>query len=119
MKYYSEEETKDLRLAFEDIVLNWARVSKKKMFGCPCYKVDEKLFAFLVTKGVVITKLAENEREAITTQYQTTPFQAGKKVVQNWIRIAIENKSDIDKIMPFVRKSYGNTVQEAKDAQTS
>ena len=34
MKYYSEEETKDLRLAFEDIVLNWARVSKKKMFGC-------------------------------------------------------------------------------------
>ena len=41
MKYYSEEENRELRLAFEDIVLDWARVTKKKMFGCPCYKADE------------------------------------------------------------------------------
>jgi len=111
MKYYSEEENKELRLAFEDIVLDWARVTKKKMFGCPCYKADEKLFTFLVTKGVVITKLNEKEREAVTNQFQTTPFQAGKKVVQNWIRIPVENKSDIDKIMPFVKKSYNNATQ--------
>lgn len=115
MKYYSEEETRDIRLAFEEHVLNWAGVTKKKMFGCPCYKVDDKLFAFLVTKGVVITKLDENEREAITNQFHTTSFQAGKKIVKNWTRIPTEYKSDIDKIMPFVKKSYNNLAQRAKE----
>ena len=114
MKYYSEEDTRELRLAFEEQVLSLPKVSKKKMFGCPCYKADEKLFAFLVTKGVVITKLGENERETLSSQYQTTPFQAGQRLVQNWIRIPIENKSDLDKIMPFVKKSYNNAVDEAK-----
>ena len=114
MKHYSEEETIDLRLAFEEQVLNWARVSKKKMFGCPCYKVDEKLFAFLVTKGVVITKLNKDERETISSQNQTTPFKAGKKIVQDWVKITIENKTDINKIMRFVKKSYDNAVEGAK-----
>ena len=76
--------------------------------------MDERLFAFLVTKGVVITKLAENEKETVTGEFQTTPFQAGKRVVQNWIRIPIQNKLDIDKIIPFVRKSYNNAVQKAE-----
>ena len=115
MKYYSEEETRDIRLTFEEQVLGWARVIKKKMFGCPCYKVDEKLFTFLVTKGVVITKLGENDRQVVSRQYQTTPFQAGKKTVRNWIKIQIENKSDLEKIMPFVEKSYNNAVQEATE----
>ena len=108
MKYYSEEETRDLRLAFEEQVLSWPRVTKKKMFGCPSYKADEKLFAFLVTNGVVITKLDKNERETISSKYPTTSFQAGKRTVQNWVKIPIENKSDIDKIIPFVKKSYNN-----------
>ena len=116
MKYYSEEETKDLRLAFEDIILDWEKVTKKKMFGCPCYKADEKLFTFLVTKGVVITKLDEKEREAITNQFKTAPFQAGQKTVHNWIKIPIESKLDIDKIIPFVKKSYDNAVQGDKEA---
>ena len=111
MKYYSEEETKDLRIAFEDKILRWAKVTKTKMFGCPCYKADEKLFTFLVTKGVVITRLDENDREAISSQYQTTPFQAGKKTAKNWIRIPIESKSDVDKVMNFVKKSYENVTQ--------
>ena len=110
MKYYSEEETRDLRLAFEEEVLSWPRVTKQKMFGCPCYKADEKLSAFLVTNGVVITKLDTDEREVISSQYSTTPFQAGKRTVQNWVKIPIENKSDIDKTMPFVKKSYNNVV---------
>ena len=116
MKYYSEEETKDLRLAFEEQVLSWSRVTKKKMFGCPCYKADEKLFAFLVTKGIVITRLTESEREPIKNQYQITSFQAGKKIVQNWIKIPIKNKSDVDKIIPYVRKSYDNSIKEAKES---
>ena len=115
MKYYSEEETKEIRLAFEEQVLSWQGVTKKKMFGCPCYKADERLFTFLVTKGVVITKLGENDRQAISRLYQTAPFQAGQKTVQNWIKISVECKSELEKIIPFVKKSYDNAVQETKE----
>ena len=116
MKYYSEQETKEIRLAFEEQVLSWQGVTKKKMFGCPCYKADEKLFTFLVTKGVVITRLDEKDRQALSRQYQTAPFQAGQKTVQNWVKISIEGKSDIEKIAPYIKKSYINAVQQAKEA---
>jgi uncharacterized protein YukJ len=87
MKYYSEEDTKDLRLAFEEEVLSWPQVSTKKMFGCPCYQVKGKLFVFLVTKGIVITHLEQADREELSRQHETTSFQAGKKIVQNWVRL--------------------------------
>lgn len=114
MKYYSEEETKELRKAFEEQILSWPQVSKKIMFGCPCYKTNEKLFAFLVTKGLVITKLSKNDKETVTNKYQTSFFQAGKKTVKNWLRIPIENKSDLNKIMPYVKKSYENAIANSK-----
>jgi hypothetical protein len=59
MKYYSEEETKEIRLALEGEILRWSQVSVKKMFGCPCYKVKNKMFVFLVTKGIVFTHLGQ------------------------------------------------------------
>ncbi|UCG70976.1 MAG: hypothetical protein JSV09_08270 [Thermoplasmata archaeon] len=114
MKYYSEEETKDIRSAFEKEVLDWPEVSTKKMFGCPCYQADSKLFSFLVTKGVVITKLDEKERGAIDKKFPTEPFQAGKKTVQAWIRIPVENKTDLNKTMPFVKKSYKTALKDKK-----
>jgi hypothetical protein len=51
MKYYSEEETKEIRIALETEVLRWSKVTTRKMFGCPCYKVSDKLFVFLATKA--------------------------------------------------------------------
>ena len=114
LKYYLEEETKHLRLAFEKQILSWPQVSKKIMFGCPCYKTNEKLFAFLVTKGLVITKLNENQREELSKKYETSFFKAGKKTIKNWIRIPIKQKSDLDKLMPFVKRSYNNAILESK-----
>jgi len=113
MKYYSEEDMKDLRLGFDEKVLQWQQVSTKKMFGCPCYKANGKLFAFLVTNGIVITKLAQADRETISSQRQPTAFQAGKKIVQKWVRIPVKNKRDMGQIMLFVRKSYESALQEA------
>jgi len=96
MKYYSEEETKDLRLAFEDKILRWAKVTKTKMFGCPCYQVKGKLFVFLVTKGIVITQLQTADRIELSNQQQTTFFQAGKKTIKNWLKLPIENREELD-----------------------
>lgn len=106
MKYYSEEETRELRQAFEEQVLNWTGVTRKKMFGCPCYKANEKLFAFLITNGIVITKLQPSDREELASEHQTSYFQAGKKTVKNWVKLPIKNLEQLDAIMPFVKKSY-------------
>jgi len=106
MKYYSEEKMEPIRLAFEKRVLKWPKVSTKKMFGCPCYQVNKKLFAFLVDQGVVITQLDQLEREALSSKFGAAPFKAGKKVVQNWLRIPLKDKQDLSRILRFVKKSY-------------
>jgi hypothetical protein len=74
MKYYSEEATEPLRLRFEEKVLRWPKVSASKMFGCPSYQADGKLFAFLVTNGIVITQLTQTERACLAN---TTPPLSG------------------------------------------
>ena len=106
MKYYSEEDTRDLRLALEKEILSWAEVTEKKMFGCPCYQVKGRLFAFLVTKGIVITQLSADDKEKLSSQHQTSFFQAGRKTVSKWIKIPLKGKRDLEELMSFVRKSY-------------
>ena len=39
MPYYSEAETRELRLRIEDSVLSWPGVMKKMLFGAPSYRV--------------------------------------------------------------------------------
>ena len=108
MKYYTEETMELIRLAFEKRLLKWPKVNIKKMFGCPCYQVNKKLFAFLVDQGVVITQLEQLEREALSSKFVAAPFKAGRKVVQNWLRIPIKDKQDLSRILRFVKKSYEN-----------
>ena len=107
MQYYSEEETKEIRLAFESEVLTWGRVSFKKMFGCPCYKVNEKLFVFLVTKGIVFTRLSEVDSRQLSAHYRTTTsFKANGRVMKNWLQVPVNNVEELAELMPFVRNSY-------------
>jgi len=112
MKYYSEEDTKELRLALEAEVLNWPHVTIKKMFGCPCYQAKGRLFAFLVTNGVVVTRLQQADRGKLSSQHQTSFFQAGKKTVKNWIKISIKNLEQLDSLILFIRKSYEAALQK-------
>ena len=113
MKYYSEEDMENLRIRFEAKVLFWPQVSTKKMFGCPSYQVNGRLFAFLVTNGVVITQLVLANRETLSRQHSTTCFQAGKKTVRHWLQVSIKHQRDLDRLMPFVRKSYESALQKA------
>ncbi len=112
MKYYSEEDTKDLRLSFEAHVLSWPKVGTKKMFGCPCYKANGRLFAFLVTNGIVITQLEQTDSEALSRRYKTTFFQAGKKLVKGWLKLQIKDLKELDKIMPFIKRSYESAIRK-------
>lgn len=106
MKNYSEEAAEPLRSRFEEKVLRWPKVSARKMFGCPSYQADGKLFAFLVTNGIVITQLTQADRESVSRQHHATPFRSGRKVVQKWMRLSIDQTGDPDRVMRFVRKSY-------------
>lgn len=62
MKYYDEDKMKNIRLKIEEELLSWSDVTTRKMYGCPCYKNKEKMFAFLVTDGIVLTKPSEKDK---------------------------------------------------------
>jgi hypothetical protein len=110
LKWYIEEETKELREAFEKELLKLPQVDYKKMFGCPCYLAKGKMFAGLVTKGIVITKLTTLEREELKKIRVTKPFVAGDKIIKSWITIEITPK-DLKEIMPYVKKSYNRAIE--------
>jgi hypothetical protein len=111
MKYYSEDETKEIRAAFEREVFNWGQVSTKKMFGCPCYKVNNRLFAFLVTNGIVVTRLGQNEKEELSFKPGSTFFHTGKKYVKNWPQIPVRSIEELKTALPFVKESYKQALQ--------
>ncbi len=118
MKYYSEAETRDLRLALEDKVLSWPRVGTRKMYGCPCYRVDGKLFAFLVTNALVVTHMSEENREVVSRKYETGPFRAGNRTIRAWVQISMPDARGLDEILPHVRKSYTYALRKPKDERS-
>lgn len=106
MIYYTEPEGQKLRDAFEERVLQWPKVATRRMYGCPAYLADGKLFAFLVTDGVVITQIRKRDREAIAEAYETKPFEAGEREITRWLQVTIDDLSRLDRIVLLVRKSY-------------
>ena len=109
MKYYDEEKMKNIRLKIEEELLSWSDVKTRKMYGCPCYKNKEKMFAFLVTDGIVLTKPSEKDKLDLSKKYDVKPFQAGNRTMKNWPQIFIDEKSDIKKLLPFIKNSYNQS----------
>lgn len=114
MKWYNEKETKELRISFEKNILKWPQVSSKIMFGCPCYLANGKMFAGMVTKGIVITKLTSSEMEDLRKIQEIKPFVAGKKTIKNWAQI-IMGPTDLQEVIPYVKKSYQRAMASGKN----
>lgn len=106
MIYYSESEAQELRQRIESQVLDWPNVTTRRMFGCPAYLVDGKLFAFLVTDGVVITQIRKRDREEMSRVYTTETFRAGEREIGRWLTIHIDDVDQIERVMLMVRRSY-------------
>jgi len=106
MQYYNEEKMKNIRLRLEKEILSWPNVTTKKMYGCPCYKYKDKLFAFLVTDGVVLTKTSEQNKLALATTFTIKPFQAATRTIKGWPQIPVDETSDVKKILTFIKNSY-------------
>jgi hypothetical protein len=109
MKYYDEQQTGRVRKALEWEILRWPGVTAKPMMGCLCYFHGRKFFAFLVTKAVVITKLAEEDRAALSEKTGGGPFEMDGKTVKAWVRVPLKGPGDVKSVLPFVRKSYDST----------
>jgi hypothetical protein len=116
MKYYSETADKDLRLALEAVVRAWPAVTARKMFGCPCYQANGKLFALVVSGGIVITRPAESDRETLIKQFLAVPFQVeqstGVKNMKTWLRVPALTRIEVDKLLPYLRQSYEAALTE-------
>ena len=109
MQYYNEEKMLNLRLKIEKEVLGWPDVNTKKMYGCPCYKYKDKLFAFLVTDGVVLTKVSEQDKMKLSKEFPIKPFRAAKRTMKGWPQIPVDETSDLKKIIPFIKNSYNKS----------
>lgn len=105
MKFYDEKVMAGIREALEDEVLRWPGVTTREMMGCLCYFRGKKFFAFLVTKGIVITKLPEDARAKLK-QAGGEAFEMGGKKVKTWVRAPLKKPMGVRQILPFVKKSY-------------
>lgn len=106
MRYYDEAGMQAVRAALEREVLQWPGVTAHRMFGCPCYQARGKLFAFLVTGQLVLTRLPADLRGRIGKKFDAAPFQAGKKRVAAWLQIRCESAGALAELRRFVRLSF-------------
>lgn len=114
MSYYDATTGEGVRRAFDKQVTDWPGVTTRTSFGCPSYSADGTLFAVLVTEGVVLTRLPQDHRDALDASFETGPFEAGGRTVTSWVRVTVDDPSDLDGLLPFVEQSY-----EAARAESS
>jgi len=105
MKYYDEEKMEKLRKLLNDEVLKWKGVASRPMMGCLCYFYNRKFLCFLVTDGIVVMKLPEEEQMKLKEKFGGKPFEMAGQTGRMWITPLKEPK-DVRSVMPFLRKRY-------------
>jgi TfoX/Sxy family transcriptional regulator of competence genes len=111
MKLYSEEKMKAIREDFEEEFLQHPNVATKKMFGCPSYTANDKLFAFFVTEGIVLTKLLDSELAEALSVPGAQHFEHNQRLVKKWVRVPIKGQAALESVMQLIIKSYENALK--------
>ena len=114
MKLYSEDEMKEVREILETEVLHKPAVTTKRMFGCPSYKVNNTLFGFLVTNGLVLTKLSDENLENALQISGARLFEHKGRVVKKWVQIPLKGPESLSDMIVWLWKSY----EHARDKVT-
>jgi hypothetical protein len=109
-KFYDEKKGEPLRRALDAELLNWPEVTARKMFGCPCYLRSNSLFTFIVNGGIVLTKIAEEDRESVMKTMRAAVFDMGRGRVNKWLTIPVRNADGLKKVLPYIRKSYEGAI---------
>lgn len=106
MDPYSEEAMHTIRVTLERELFRWPGVATKAIFGLPGYIVNGRVFALLVTGGIILTKLTETDRKEVIKRFRTIPVTGHGGVIAAWVQILLPEEGDLSIIVPFVRKSY-------------
>lgn len=106
MKYYNEIHMRGVRETLETVIMKWPNVARKEMMGCLCYFRGSKFFAFLVTNGIVLTKLADGDRSKLSEQMDSKPFEMAGRTASNWLQVMVRKPHDLQPVLPYVKKSY-------------
>jgi hypothetical protein len=112
---YDESVMGGVRQALEEALSQWPRVTTAKKFGCPGYRAGGTLFAVLVTGGVALTQLNEEQRKALETQHAVRPFRAGGRMIQEWAVVPVTDSLQIQALLPFVEQSYRNALGQSTE----
>jgi len=75
MKYFEVEKMGEIREQLEKEILQWPGVSSREMMGCLCYLHGKKMLAFLVTDGIVISKLSDQEEKDLSKLNKKISFK--------------------------------------------
>ncbi len=108
MKYFDDNRMRDVRERLEAEILNWPGVSSREMMGCLCYLRGKKMLAFLVTDGIVISKLSDEDQKELEKVGRRIDFKMGSKPIRKPVW-AVKSSRDLRLIMPYLRKSYQKT----------
>lgn len=106
MPYYDESQAGEIREAFEVIVHPWPGVTSKKMFGAPSYAANGTLFAVIVTGGLILTRLGDEEKASLLEDPVVEYFTGHGRVIRKWLFIAIKEPADLERYRPFIEASY-------------
>lgn len=113
METFDEAAGGALKVAFEEVVLDWREVTTPWMFGYPTYKAGGTIFAMVVNDGLVFTRLPDVERERLAGVYQTGPFEAGGQTIGSWVHVVV-GADYLDGLVPFVRASHEAALSESR-----
>ena len=105
MKYFDEEKMKPIRKEFDQILMKWKGVVSRPMMGCLCYFYNRKFVCVLVTDGIVVMKLGDEDQGKLKEELGGKPFEMAGKTGRMWVT-PLSSAADIKAVMPFVKKRY-------------
>jgi hypothetical protein len=105
MKYFDGEKMGEIRKELEKEILDWSGVSSREMMGCLCYLRGRNMIAFLVTDGIVISKLSEEDQNVLSKLSHRAAFKMGGKTIRKSVW-ELKTPENLRTILPFLKKSY-------------
>ena len=108
MRYFDKEKMGRIGDEQEKEILKWPAVSGREMMGCLCYLHGKKMIGFLVTDGIVISKLSEQDQTDLSKVSKRVSFKMSGKTI--WKPVwELKTRDNLLTILPFLKKSYQAT----------
>lgn len=103
----------EIESALDELVLGWRHVASGSMFGSRSYRAKGVLFAMVGGKGLILTKLGDEQRQTAAEQNNAHAFVGRNKTVPAWTEFALEDGAGLAALAPLVRDAYQNALAEA------